>query len=670
MKTSLLSKIFLLFPIFIGINLAFGQQIYLTDNVKTIDVLENALIYPTKNKIDFNKFKTSISEISSQKNVDKSSENWLIFNITNQNSSEQLYFLATNFSDSTVLYDFETGKQIGRTGLGYQIGEISRNIQSGFIPIYFLKGENKKLALKMNGSFPPISKVKIVLKPGLQLNKYDKRSEIEAISIASIIASFFIFNFLIFLIFRDKTYIYYLLYLINLGFWMVNLWLAKWMDLPVSVYNIQHYINNIFLILFNIAYISFALSYFQTSKKSKWYKYFIFYQFLYIIPLVIQVINDKDYYIHLEDNILAILALGNIISVFIFSLSNLSNKIRPTILFLIAETPLIISGLILGFEFLITDSDIIEKIGPTLFKIGTLLEVLLFSFALGNRYRDQKIELNKQIDENAILKDQKLKEIQEIIQQKNIELEKTVRERTAELELINQKLKRSNDEKNKIFSIIGHDLRSPLASLQAMFDLFIAGDLSIEEFKSLASHVSLRLKGLNLSVKNLIIWAQSQMDGPKTKKTPIYLEELIREKISLMQISAEEKGISIDLDIDKDRAVIVDKNQIGVIIQNILNNAIKFTPKQGKIRISTSGNLGFEIIKIQDNGIGMGIDLMDKVNQNYLVESSLGTFGEVGTGLGLSICKEMILKNDGEINLESELNVGTTVSIKLPSAIK
>lgn len=661
---------FIFFQFFIGSGIAFGQNVYLTDSINTVDVLKNALIYPTHKKIEFNNFKAAQPKIESQNKINKSADNWIVFTVINENSSGQLYYLETNFADSTTLYDFETGKQIGKTGLGYQISEISRNIQAGFIPIYFLSGENKKLILKMSGSFPPISKVILKLTPGSDLNKYDKRSEIEAISISSVIASFFIFNFLIFLIFRDKTYIYYLLYLINLGFWMVNLWLSRWIDLPISVYNIQHYINNVFLIFFNIAYISFALSYFQTSKKDKWYKYFFIYQCLYIIPFIIQLINNKNYYLHSEDIILAVLALGNIISVLVFSLSNLSRQNRATILFLIAETPLIISGLILGIEFLIIDSDMTQKIGPTIFKIGTLLEVLLFSFALGNRYRDQKIELSKQIDENAILKDQKLKEIQEIIQQKNIELEKTVIERTSELELINQKLKRSNEEKTKIFSIIGHDLRSPLASLQAMFDLFIAGDLSIEEFKSLAGHVSLRLKGLNLSIQNLIIWAQSQMGGSNTKKTSIYLEELIREKLSLMQIAAEEKNITIDLDIDMDRAVTVDKNQIGVVIQNIINNAIKFTPKLGKICISTSGMRDFEVIKIKDNGVGMTNELMNQVNQNYLVESSLGTFGEVGTGLGLSICKEMIQKNDGEISIDSEVNQGTIVSIKLPSTIK
>ncbi|MBU2046270.1 MAG: hypothetical protein KJ712_06030, partial [Bacteroidetes bacterium] len=131
---------FIFFQFFIGINIAFGQNVYLIDSISTVDVLKNALIYPTKNKIDFNNFKASLPEIESQKNLNKSTENWIVFNAINQNPSGQLYYLETNFTDSTTLYDFETGKQIGKTGLGYQIGEISRNIQAGFIPIYFLSG--------------------------------------------------------------------------------------------------------------------------------------------------------------------------------------------------------------------------------------------------------------------------------------------------------------------------------------------------------------------------------------------------------------------------------------------------------------------------------------------------------------------------------------------------
>jgi hypothetical protein len=272
MKINLLSKILLFLQFIIGSSVAFSQNVYLADSIKTVNVLNDALIYPTKTKLGFNNFKASFPELINQKNLNRSTDNWIVFTIINQNSTSKLYFLKTNFSDSTTLYDFETGQQIGKTGLGYLIGEISRNIRVGFIPIYILKGENKKLVIKMNGSFPPNSKVTLLLESGSRLNKYDKRSEIEAISISSVIVSFFIFNFLIFLIFRDKTYLYYLLYLINLGFWMVNLWLSRWIDLPVSVYNIQHYISNVFLIFFNIAYISFALSYFQTSKKTKWYK--------------------------------------------------------------------------------------------------------------------------------------------------------------------------------------------------------------------------------------------------------------------------------------------------------------------------------------------------------------------------------------------------------------
>jgi len=133
----LLSKIFLLLLFTIGSSLASAQDVYLIDSIKTVDVLKNAIIYPDHNKTDFNHFKAALPELTNQKNLDKTTENWMIFTVHHQNIKGHLYFFKTNFADSIQLYDFESGQLIGKTGYGYQIGEISRNIKSGFIPIYF-----------------------------------------------------------------------------------------------------------------------------------------------------------------------------------------------------------------------------------------------------------------------------------------------------------------------------------------------------------------------------------------------------------------------------------------------------------------------------------------------------------------------------------------------------
>lgn len=668
MKTAKGSIIFLIFQIIFGFQFAVAQEIVLKDTLSTVDITSKCAIYPFKGDVSIQEFKAVYQKLNPIDSVNKEAENWVLFTLTNQSPTGELFFLRSNFADQMNLFDFETEASIGQTGLRLPVRQLSRGVASGFIPIYLKSGETHQYILKLKGDYPPNDKVYLKIEPGYELARYDKESEISSIAIFAIILAFFIFNFLVYLIFRDKTYIYYLLYLINLGLWMVNLWLAKWLNLSYSTYSIQHYINNVFLIFFNLAYISFALSYFRIDKKAKWYKFLCAYQALYLIPFLLQLAHNKNYYIHSEDTILALLALGNIISVLIFSISNYSKNSRSTVLFLIAEVPLILSGLILGFEFLISNADNAHKLGPTAFKIGTILEILLFSFALGNRYREQKISLMKQIEENALLRAQKSEEINQLTLAKNIELEQTVRRRTAELEKRNQQLNKLNDEKNKIFSIIGHDLKSPLASLQQTLDLYLHGDLTAEEFKNLGELLSDKIKGMSNSIQNLVIWGHSQLDGVNTVRGEVNLASLIKEKAHLLQMAAEEKKIKLTIAVPDKTMVYVDVNQIGVVVQNLLNNAIKFTRDNGKIMIKTEEQDHFVIVYFMDNGTGMSKETVNKINRNNMIESSPGTSGEVGTGLGLSICKEMLAANNGEIWVESIPGKGTNIQVKLPKS--
>lgn len=668
MKTSKRSIIFLLFQIVLGLKCVVAQEILLNDTLSTTDITSKCAIYPFKGDVSIQEFKAVYQKLKPIDSINKEAENWVLFTLSNENPKDQLFYLESNFADEMTLFDFETGEARGQTGLRLPVRQLSRGVANGFVPIYLKGGETHQYVLKLKGYYPPNDQVYLKIEPGYDLAKYDKESEISSIAIFAIIIAFFIFNFLVYLIFKDKTYLYYLLYLINLGLWMVNLWLAKWLDLSLSTYSVQHYINNVFLIFFNLAYISFALSYFRTDKKAKWYKFLCAYQALYIIPFFLQVVHNKNYYIHSEDTILALLALGNIISVLTFSISNYSKNSRTTILFLIAEVPLILSGLILGFEFLISNADNAHKIGPTAFKVGTILEILLFSFALGNRYRDQKIRLMKQIEENALLKAQKSEEINQLTLAKNIELEQTVRRRTAELEKRNLQLNKLNDEKNKIFSIIGHDLKSPLASLQQTLDLYLQGDLTTDEFKALGELLSDKIKGMSNSIQNLVIWGHSQLEGVNTVRSKADLALLIHEKAHLLQMAAEEKKIKITITVPEKTMVYVDANQIGVVIQNLINNAIKFTREKGKIMIKTEEKENFVLVYFMDNGTGMEKDIVNKINQNNIIESSPGTLGEVGTGLGLSICKEMLTANNGEIWVESIVGKGTNIQVKLPKS--
>jgi signal transduction histidine kinase len=332
----------------------------------------------------------------------------------------------------------------------------------------------------------------------------------------------------------------------------------------------------------------------------------------------------------------------------------------------VAELPMIIGGMFVAFEFLIYDAEHSLRIGPELFKISVVLEILLFSFALGNKYREQRLLLTQQLELNEQLKIQKLEDLKILSDQKNKELAFLVEQRTKELNETNEDLIKLNKEKNKIFSILGHDLRSPLASLIMMLDLFNSADLTEEDLKEMVSITKSQLVNLNNSIENLFSWAQSQMEGLTINQIHYPLKELIEEKINLLNIAAIKKKIFISFDDKEDLIAFTDKNHIGIIIQNVLSNAIKFTRENGLIKIELLQKANMAIIKITDNGIGMKEELIKKINSDQLVKSSKGTAGEKGTGLGLFLCKEMIAKNNGSMIIESVQNEGTTIILKLP----
>lgn len=648
--------------------LAYSKNtVTLNDSLEIIDLSSQIIVYSNSKPLSINQFKNKLPELKASKLFNKNSYNWGIIHLYNSSKTEKSYFLSTNFKDSVLLYDFETGNEIGKTGLSFSINEISRNIQSGYIPIQLGANENKKLIIRLSKNFPPKNEVYFKLEPSINKAKFDKKAEIEAIALISIIITFLIFNFLVYIILRDKTYVYYLLYLLNLFLWTGNIWIAKWLNLDINIYFLQHYINNTFLIFFNIAYINFALSYFRNLKNSKWYKFFIIYQALYIIPFILQIINGHNYYLHIEDAILAFLSLGNIIFVLMFSINNYPKNKRTASLFLIAETPLILAGIFLGVEFLLIDTDISDKIGPLVFKIGIVLEILLFSFALGNRYREQKMLLIAQLEENALLKTQKFDEIQLITKQKNEELESLVEIRTSALQQSKIKLEKLNEEKNKIFSIISHDIRGPLSSLELMLELFMNGDLSELEFRNLVVGLKENLRNINISIQNLFIWAVSQMDGSVVNKSTFNLNTIIKEKIDFLNLPSKTKNINIKLNIEPETTVWADKSQIGIVLQNLINNAIKFTNYNGNIDISAYKQENNIFLILEDDGIGISKSKLDQFNKLEVIESSKGTIGEAGTGLGLTICREMIAKNDGKLIIESVEKAGTKVTIILAS---
>jgi two-component system, sensor histidine kinase and response regulator len=234
-----------------------------------------------------------------------------------------------------------------------------------------------------------------------------------------------------------------------------------------------------------------------------------------------------------------------------------------------------------------------------------------------------------------------------------------------QLELQKAELGQVNTAKDRLFSIVAHDLSAPLGSLKALLSLWDAKLLSPEKFEEISSKVKSNVNSLHISLENLLQWSFSQLQGIESKPVRFNIFDKSNEEIALLADLAELKRININNQIAHDAFVEADINQIGVVVRNILSNAIKFTKLGGSIYLSNSTKNDSVLIEIKDEGVGMSPDSIQKIFTVGNTNVRRGTANEKGTGLGLIVVKEFIEKNNGHLSIDSAENKGTTITFTL-----
>ncbi|PZV84448.1 signal transduction histidine kinase [Algoriphagus aquaeductus] len=239
-----------------------------------------------------------------------------------------------------------------------------------------------------------------------------------------------------------------------------------------------------------------------------------------------------------------------------------------------------------------------------------------------------------------------------------------------EILLQNEKLDRLNNDKIKLFSILSHDLRMPINAIQQILELQSMNLLSPEE-KAKTDEILLRqVQQTDQMMDQLLRWSHSQMEGITTERVAVDLIELVRKSIVQNDFLAKKKEIQFDFSpADFHPKVLADPTHVQIIIQNCLQNAIKFSNSGGKIRISIQ-DLGNHVsLFIQDEGIGIPKSKLAEIQENQaLVNSSEGTQKEKGTGLGLLLVKQFMGMNEGKFRLDSEFGKGTKVTLTFETA--
>lgn len=232
----------------------------------------------------------------------------------------------------------------------------------------------------------------------------------------------------------------------------------------------------------------------------------------------------------------------------------------------------------------------------------------------------------------------------------------------SEIQQINEELQESNATKDKFFSIIAHDLRSPFSGLLGLSEVISdpSEELTIQEIRKYGSRLHLLLKNQFNLLQNLLEWSRLQQGRINFKPELLHLNAEVNIVMDQLSVNFLRKNIELISDIDSSHTVLADADMLKSILLNILSNAIKFTDSGGTIKIRSEKMNNQITVTVEDNGIGISDDLLTKLFKLEKVSSTPGTAGEKGTGLGLLLCKEFIEKHGGTIHVESQPGEGST----------
>lgn len=237
-----------------------------------------------------------------------------------------------------------------------------------------------------------------------------------------------------------------------------------------------------------------------------------------------------------------------------------------------------------------------------------------------------------------------------------------------EIEKQAMKLSELNDFKDNTFSVLAHDLRSPVNALTGTMMMLDEEIITPKEFIEHKQELSNKLQAVTMLLDNMLYWAKSQMKGENTLEIEqLDIKEKVARGLAVLKDAAAQKSIIIQNKVPENIYAFADRSQVDIVIRNILANAIKFTHEGGEITATAHKDTDNAYISIMDTGVGMTSDQVANLFKADVYASTRGTLGEKGTGLGLQLCYDIIKKNGGDIQVKSAPGLGSTFIIILPA---
>ncbi|MFO7731693.1 MAG: hybrid sensor histidine kinase/response regulator [Spirochaetia bacterium] len=237
-----------------------------------------------------------------------------------------------------------------------------------------------------------------------------------------------------------------------------------------------------------------------------------------------------------------------------------------------------------------------------------------------------------------------------------------------QLRFMQRQLQEANASKDRFFSIIAHDLRSPFTALVGMSQYLATGidTLDAETAKEFLEGMHKSSKNAFNLLENLLEWSRIQTGQMLLSPEEIDISQIVQENLMLFETNIENKELQIENNLLTTEPAYADENSVNMIVRNLLSNAIKFTPKGGRITLYSQRTETDVVVTVQDSGVGIEPEVLPELFRIDIRHTNSGTENEKGSGLGLVLCREFVVKNGGQIVAESEPGQGALFMFTLP----
>jgi signal transduction histidine kinase len=592
---------------------------------------------------------------------------WLKFNIRNFISTSP-YLEINNIALDTIEYFLlnSQGILVHHEITGNSVKVQDRAVKSAhlLINMHLEKNELYTCFIKVNATAPLI----VIPLRIASLEKFYESIHGKYLWLGiyfGLILFLFVYNLFLFISIRDTSYLFFSLFIGCTGLlFSLNSGIGKalfWESLPTTIFwvPVLGAASSTLMVLFSARFLNSRI---ETPKLHPWLVA------LMIINIPLILLNIFGF----SDLAVKLILYNSVMSLFFLmflAVKSWRSGYQPAKFYLLSWSFHVL-GIVLSLfvESMIIELDINVN---QILQISSIISIFFMSFALSkkiNIYIERRNEAQKLMLKTVM-------ENEKLISNQNQLLEAKVHQRTIDLEQTISTLSKqrkdlhdANSFKDKVFSIISHDLKSPITSLAGLLQIMKMKTLNEEERSRAIDSLEIALKGARNLLDNILAWANKNRNA-SDEVEEIELYGLVEEIFQIFQFQAESKSIRLDNLVEPGFHIISNRDMLQLVIRNLVSNALKFTKKNGSVEIGMRQDyLNIEIF-VKDSGVGMSEEMISSLFKSNRHNSTRGTENEKGTGLGLMLCKEFVEKHNGSIHVKSQLKVGSTFTLTLNNAV-